>query len=134
MFLDELPPLVAQVGYGTVGSGGSLGYEGKRAVVRGRQHDRALSTHPPARLVFHLGGRYSTFRSDVAMADDVPAGRSDATFIVLADGREAARAECVAGNGVQTLVADISGASLLELSVRTARFEYAHALWLDPRL
>jgi predicted O-methyltransferase YrrM len=135
MYLDTLPPVDVQVGYGALGRGGQLGYEGKAVSVGGRGYAHALSTHPPARLVFELGGRFEWFRAQVALNDDVPRGASEADFVVAADGRTVASALSVAaGEPPRPLDACIAGASRLELSVSTARWQHSHAVWLDPRL
>ena len=88
MNLDSLPLLEAQVGYGTLGMNGSLGYEGKTVSVRGKRYPHALSAHAPARLCFRAERRFASFLCQVALNDDVPAGRSHADFAVVADGRE----------------------------------------------
>ncbi|MFP5261566.1 MAG: NPCBM/NEW2 domain-containing protein [Blastocatellia bacterium] len=135
MYLDSLPPLKVQVGYGGLGTQGNLGYEGKTVSVQGKPYQHALSTHPPARLLFDLGGRFATFCCEVAINDDVQPGLSHADFAVLADGREVAIEPYVrAGVPPRTLSADISGAKLLELIVRTSRWDYCHAVWLDPQV
>ncbi|HEV7892155.1 MAG TPA: NPCBM/NEW2 domain-containing protein [Pyrinomonadaceae bacterium] len=135
MFLDSLKPLEVQVGYGALGLRGELGYEGKAVSVGRRVYEHALSTHPPARLVFDLGGRFDRFRAHVALNDDVPRGASHADFVVEADGRTVAAARRVkAGEPPRPLEASVAGASRLELSVSTARWHNSHAVWLDPRL
>jgi predicted O-methyltransferase YrrM len=135
MYLDSMTPLAAEVGYGSLGVGGDLGYEGARVRVGQRTYEHALSTHPPARIAFDLGGSYATFRCDVALNDDVPHGRSHADFFVRADGRTVAAAHYVlAGTGPREIVADVSGAQCLELCVQTSRWEHSHAVWLEPRL
>jgi predicted O-methyltransferase YrrM len=135
VYLDSLSLLEAQVGYGEVGMNGTLGYEGKKVTVRQRHYDHSLSTHPPARLRFRVDRSFASFSCHVALNDDVPAGASHADFIVSADGREVAIEPYVrAGEPPRILRADISGAEYLELLVRTSRWEYSHAVWLDPRL
>src|SRR5262245_52689833 len=93
--LGALPLLSASVGYGSLGTGGSLGYERKQVSVRGRHYRGALSAHPPSQLRFDLGGRYRSLQCQVALNDDVPAGRSHADFVVLADGSPVATAAYV---------------------------------------
>src|SRR3954469_16351021 len=118
MYLDTLSPVDVQVGYGALGLGGELGYEGKAVSVGRRAYAHALSTHPPARLVFELGGRFEWFRAEVALNDDVPRGASHADFVVAADGRPVAAARRVAaGEPPRALEASVAGASRLELSV-----------------
>ncbi len=135
MYLDSLSLLHAQVGYGDLGMYGSLGYEGKLVSVQRQHYGHAFSTHPPARLRFHVDRRFASFTCQVALNDDVPVGASHADFAVVADGREAAVEPYVrAGEPPRTLVADIAGAESLELVVRTSRWEYSHAVWLDPQV
>ncbi|HEX5167436.1 MAG TPA: hypothetical protein VFV93_18650, partial [Thermomicrobiales bacterium] len=57
IFLDTIAASETTVGYGTLGCGGKLGYERKRVTVGGASCPHALSTHPPARLVFPLDGQ-----------------------------------------------------------------------------
>lgn len=135
MYLDALPLLDAHVGYGNLGMHGSLGYEGKTVSVRRQQYPHALSTHPPAHLRFQVDCHFATFSCQVALNDDVPTGLSHADFVVLADGREVAIEPYVrAGEPPRPLIADITGAAQLELVVRTSRWEYSHAVWLDPQV
>ena len=135
MYLGSFKPLVAEVGYGRLGLDGDLGYENKRVSVGCRNYEHALSTHGPARLLFQLDGRYASFNCQVALNDDVPAGASNATFLVLADGREVARELFVwSGTSPRTISVNIDGARNLELLVQTRRWEFCHAVWLDPQL
>ncbi|HWS56479.1 MAG TPA: NPCBM/NEW2 domain-containing protein, partial [Pyrinomonadaceae bacterium] len=92
IYLDSLPPLDVQVGYGALGLRGELGYEGKAVSVGRRAYAHALSTHPPARLLFDLGGRFGAFSAQVALNDDAPGGSAYADFVVVADGRPVAAA------------------------------------------
>lgn len=135
IYLDTLPLLDASVGYGQLGMGGSLGYEGKTVVVRSQSYCHALSAHPPARLRFRLDGRFRSLRCQVALNDDVSTSTSHADFFVLADGREVAVAAAVrAGESSRALHVAISDAQTLELITRTTHWEYCHAVWLDPQV
>ncbi|MFL6256309.1 MAG: NPCBM/NEW2 domain-containing protein [Pyrinomonadaceae bacterium] len=135
IYLDSIPPVAARIGYGALGLRGALGYEGKAVSVGRRRYEHALSTHPPARIVFDLGGRFEWFRAQVAINDDVPRGASHADFVVEADGRAVAEARRVmAGDPPRPLDVSVAGASRLELSVSTARWRNSHAVWLDPQL
>ena len=134
-YLDALPLHHAQVGYGTLGRDGSLGYEGKSVTVHGQPYSHALSTHPPARLIFQVDGQFTSFQCQVALNDDVRPGISHADFTVLADHRAVAvTPHVVAGDPPRPMIASIEGAQLLELVVNTSRWEYCHAVWLDPQL
>ncbi len=133
--LDSIKPIQGRVGYGSLGLRGSLGYEDRAVTVGGVHYSRALSSHPPARLLYHLGGKASSFQCHVALNDDVKAGASYADFTVLADGREVAGVTGVwAGDEPRELACDLTGAELLELVVSTDKWEFCHAVWLDPAI
>lgn len=133
--LDELRPLQSRVGYGQLGTGGALGYEGKQVSVGGATFASALSTHPPARVLYSLGGTATRFRCRVALNDDVAAAAAWADFDVVVDGRVVAEAHRVrAGEEPRVLDVDVSGGYLLELLVSTSHWEHSHAVWLEPQL
>lgn len=134
-YLDDLRPVQSAVGWGELGIGGGLGYEGKEVVVGGVRYHRALSSHPPAQLLYILPAGMQRLRAAVALNDDVPVGVSEADFTVFADGRSVARAECVrAGDPPRPIEARLAGARTLELVVATGRWPRCHAIWLDPTL
>jgi len=134
-YLDALPLIHAEVGYGALGRDGSLGYEGKAVMVQGRTYAHALSAHAPARLSFRLDGGYTTFRCEVGFNDDVHSGVSHCSFAVLADGHQVGTAaHVVAGDRPRPLVADVAGAQRLDLVVTTSRWDYCHSVWLDPQV
>jgi predicted O-methyltransferase YrrM len=135
MHLDSFAPLQSRVGYGQLGTGGSLGYESKRVIVRGRSYAHAISAHPPSRILYQLGGRFSSFRCEVAINDDVAGTDTHADFVVLADGvRAGTVAHLRPGQDPRPLGANVWGAQCLELIVETSRWEFCHAVWLDPRV
>jgi NPCBM/NEW2 domain/Methyltransferase domain len=134
-YLDSLTPLQVRVGYGQLGLNGSLGYEGKRVSVQRKSYAHSLSCHPPSEVLYHVGGRYSSFRAEVALNDDVLHSTSHADFILLADGVQVGAVNYVQpGAAPRSLAADIRGAQLLTLVVQTSRWESCHAVWLDPCL
>lgn len=134
MYLDTITPAQVSVGYGQLGTRGGLGYEGKQVRVQGRAYPHSLSTHPPARLLYQLGGRFAAFRCQVALNDDAAGQATHADFVVRADGRQVALVHVTAGEPPRDLAADLAGAQTLELAVRTTRWPWCHAVWLDPQL
>jgi predicted O-methyltransferase YrrM len=135
VYLDSLSPLLAQVGYGELGIHGRLGYEHKLVSVQRQHYRHALSTHPPARMLFHLNGRFTSFHCQVALNDDTPRGISHADFMIRLDGRQVASVPAVvAGESPRTISVDLTTAQLLELAVATSRWEHCHAVWLDPQV
>lgn len=135
MYLDSLPLQYASVGYGQLGTHGSLGYEGKSVQMRRQHYKHALSTHSPAHLAFDLGERFARFSCQVALNDDVAHSVTHANFIVVADGRQVAAATHVAAGQLPCeFNVGISGAQLLELVVKTRHWDCSHAVWLDPQV
>lgn len=135
VFLDELTPLRVRVGFGQLGTRGSLGYEGKRVVVQNRAFSHALSAHPPSRLLYQLDGRYGAFSAEVAINDDVGGAATQADFSVIVDGVRAGQVRQLrAGEAARRLSVELRGAQCLELVVDTTRWDCCHAVWLEPRL
>jgi glycosyltransferase involved in cell wall biosynthesis/predicted O-methyltransferase YrrM len=133
--LDALPRLTAEAGYGTLGLRGQLGYENKLVRVQGQADPHAISLHPPGRAVFNLNQTFARFTCEVALNDDVPAGRSWADFSVRGDGRlMTVAAHVVAGDAPRSLEVDVRGVDQLELNVETDHWDFCHAVWLHPRL
>jgi predicted O-methyltransferase YrrM len=133
--LDSLSPLDSRVGYGQLGTGGELGYEGKHVCVQGKLYLHALSAHAPARLVYGVGGRFGRFECMVAINDDVPPCGSSADFTVLADGRPVAAAlGVVAGDPPRRICAELGSAHIIELAVDPGQWDFCHTVWLDPVL
>lgn len=135
IFLDELTPVTAIVGYGAYGQRGALGYGEMPVRVCGQSWPRALSAHGPSKLSFQLNGQYSHLCCHVAMNDDVPPDASAADFLVRADGRLVVIAKNVRSQQVpRVLIADVRGAKEIELIVYHHRWENCHSVWLDPVL
>jgi predicted O-methyltransferase YrrM len=135
MYLTDMTPEQVGIGYGRLGTGGALGYEDKLVTVGGAHYPGAVSSHPPARLLYPLGAAARRFDCRVALNDDVPPGISQADFAVCVDGREVAAAlEVTAGEPPRALEADVTGGHLLELLVTTSQWDHCHAVWLDPQI
>jgi hypothetical protein len=135
MYLDELPLLYHEVGYGALGRGGDLGYENARVMVRGTRYEHAFSAHAPSCLQFDLGGTAASFRCQVAINDGVAANRTYADFSVVADGTVIAIVPNVgAGEPPRTIAADVTGVSRLALVAQTRLWEHCHSVWLDPEV
>lgn len=134
-WVDQLVPVFVEVGYGQLGLGGDLGYEGKRVEVCGELFPHAISAHAGSRLKFQLNGKYTHFCSQVALNDDIPFDASSADFMVYADGQLKGVAKNIhAGQIPRLLIADIRGASELELVVDHHRWDFCHSVWCDPFL
>lgn len=135
MYLDQVPRVHEEVGYGGVGLSGDLGYDGLRINVSGHSCQHAISAHAPSRLVFDLDRRFESFRCRVAVNDDALGQPAKVDFLVIADGRLVAVVpRVVPGEGAREVVADVRDADRLELMTQTSHWAYSHAVWLDPEL
>ena len=133
MYLDELPNLQQEVGYGELGLRGALGYEDGRLACVATSTDHAISAHAPSCVIVRLDGRFTLFRCSVAIGDEVGARQSYADFTVLADGCVvAAMPNVAAGDAPREIVADITGVGEIALVVDAAHWEYSHTVWLNP--
>lgn len=131
--VDELTPKSATVGYGRLGLHGELGYESGRVFLGGCEQANAISAHGPSLITYTLDGQYRRFDCRVGFNQDADGRATHAHFLVSADGREVACAPLITPNeGLRELSADISGATTLELTVLTDRWEYCHSIWLNP--
>src|SRR5262249_30862365 len=129
------PTATREVGYGSLGLDGQLGYEGLRVSVRGKSYEHALSAHAPSYLSFNLDRRFAGFRCQAALNDDVPASCTFAHFTAIADGQVVAvMPNVAAGDPPREIGADVSGVARLALVVETDHWEYCHSLWLDPEV
>ncbi len=135
MYLDQLELKERSVGWGEVGQGGSLGYDGLSVTVQRRSHQHAISAHAPSRLLFNCDGKFEHFHCKVALNDDIAHKGSSADFVVIADGRVVGVAPQVrAGDPPRELSLNISGCRELELLVQTTQWSFCHSVWLDPQV
>jgi hypothetical protein len=155
LYLDRLAPVSSSVGYGAVGRGGRLGFEGRCVKVRGRPRFHSLGMHPPAygsaRAVFSLpasgagAGKWRALRGGVAINDDNNFFGNTGGPIVFAlslDGRELWRSrEFRHHKQVQRLHVALplpaAGAATRELTLEVRALQSnacSHAVWVDPLL
>jgi hypothetical protein len=110
-------------------------FEGKRLKY-------GLFMHPgpfgaPARMVYSLEGRFSRFRSEVCLNDDVRGTPPPMTFRVYGDDQLLWESKKPVASQKDKQFCDISvkGVDRLQLDVTcTGEPRAAHALWIDPRL
>ena len=135
MYLDQLELKEQSVGWGQVGTNGSLGYDGLSVTVQRASHQHAISAHAPSRLVFACDGQFGEFHCQVALNDDVAHKGSSADFVVVADGRVAGVAPQVrAGDPPRDLTLNIKDCRELELLAQTTQWSFCHSVWLDPQV
>jgi hypothetical protein len=54
--------------------------------LRGKTYSTGIGTHADSTITYQLGGKYSTFNSDIGIDDEV-AGLGSVIFQVLGDGK-----------------------------------------------
>lgn len=135
LYLDDLPLVKHNVGFGNLGRHGSLGYENQKVIVKERRIRHALSTHPPASLTYHLAGQYQKLETSVGFNDDVAWEITSADFNIYADGELVGAAKKITpGDPLFKIEANLQGAKELRLEVRTDQWDSCHAIWVEPLL
>ena len=109
--------------------------DGHPITIRGQVYPKGLGVHAISEIVYYLGGNCSSLTSDVGI-DDETGGRGEVTFQIYADTAKVADSGAVTGTSpVQTLHADLTGATWLRLYVDTdGDASYDHSDWAGPEL
>jgi alpha-galactosidase len=109
--------------------------DGHPITIRGQVYPKGLGVHAISEIVYYLGGNCSSLTSDVGI-DDETGGRGQVTFQIYADTAKVADSGAVTGTSpVQTLHADLTGATWLRLYVDTdGDASYDHSDWAGPEL
>jgi len=144
VYLSDLGFTASYVGWGNVGLGTSLGFEGIKFKVKGVAYTKGVSLHAassrsgPAFADFDIDGKYTKFQSAVAVNDgNNHLGRtgSPLTFVVKGDGKELWRSRPVQATGYVQEIHELSivGVKTLTLQVfAEASNACSHSVWLDP--
>ena len=132
IYLDALEPAAAMQGWGRLQR--NLSVWEKPLTIAGQRYLRGLGTHAPARLAYHLGGRYRRFQSWVG-ADG--ATGPTVTFAVWVDGSKRWESGLMRREDApQWVDLDLTGAQRLELVVGDGGngIDADHADWAEARL
>eukprot|EP00040_Diaphanoeca_grandis_P009080 m.47548 g.47548 ORF g.47548 m.47548 type:complete len:295 (-) comp20516_c0_seq1:33-917(-) len=144
VFLADLKIADSYVGYGNVGLGASLGFEGKKFQVEGKKYKKGVSIHAassragPAFVSFNIGGKYAWFSSVVAINDNNNMlGRtgSELTFVVKGDDITLWKSNPVQNTLITQNITELNivGVNVITLQVHAAGSNAcAHSVWLDP--
>jgi hypothetical protein len=139
-YLAALPEFEVKSGPWRFSKGGT-GADGNMPIsVNGVTSSRGLGMHPPdkgfAAASWHLNGKYSTFKSAVALNDSATLVNSKAVFEVLGDGKSLWRSTPIGkARQWQACVLDVGGVNVLELRVHSQGSHFGlHAVWVEPRV
>jgi hypothetical protein len=140
VYVSDLPFVSAINGYGPVerdtNVGGSGANDGSTITLRGKTYAKGLGTNAISSVVVDLGGRCTSFSSDVGI-DDMAGGKGSVTFAVQADGKTVASTGVMRGSDpAQHLSADVTGVQQLTLDVGDAGDGIGHdnADWAGAQL
>jgi hypothetical protein len=137
-YLSTLTPTSATTGYGTIQKDKSI--NGNAITLRGTVYAKGIGTHAVSTIVFALGGKYTTFISDVGVDDEVTAqgGTGSVDFQVIGDGK------VLFDSGVLTNASPIVNISVSVVGVQTltlvatngvaGSINYDHADWAGARV
>ncbi len=140
-YVTNMKEVESSVGWGMLGTKGSLGYDNKKITVHGKLARYGISIHPPSNGYSYVNymlkeGEYESLIANVALNDDVSEASSDVVFEVLGDNKVLWTSPPIrkCHNSVYLCV-DISSVKLLQLRCQAKESHMnAHAVWVDPIL
>jgi alpha-galactosidase len=109
--------------------------DGRTLTIGGTTYAKGLGAHAPSTITYHLGGRCTTFTTEVGVDDEVTAGR--VVFQVWLDGAKVADSGYLTGSqGAKHLTADLTGTTTLLLAATDGGdgINSDHADWANPRI
>ena len=137
-FLADLPEKDAVVGYGNLGKGEELGWEGRVVRVQGVRRNKSVSMHPPhnglARVSFEVPKGLTHFEAQAAINDGAN-NKTPLTFKLLGDGRLLWTSRPLHGAGSKDdCSVALKGAKTVTLVVECpGSYVGAWAVWCDPQ-
>lgn len=139
-WVSDLNWVSQQNGWGPVekdmSNGEQGGGDGSTITLRGTTYAKGLGVHGYSKVVYNLGGAYTTFTSDVGV-DDETGGNGSVIFEVYVDGLLKYSSGVVRGtDAVQTALVNVAGAQQIWLVVQdwTDGTGWDHADWAGARL
>ena len=145
-YLSNMQEFNAQVGWGSFGKKGKLGYQvayGDEVQVDGKKWPNAISAHPPShnasRVSYRLQGNAKLFKAWCALSDgDGGFQRPDspATFRVFGDGILLwASPQVRTFKQIEECRISVEGVDTLELQIHChGHFGNVRAVWLEPHV
>ena len=112
--------------------------DGRTLTLNGTTYAKGLGAHAYSNIIYNLGGRYSSFISDVGLDDEVAgSGKGSVGFEVYLDGVLAYTSGPMFESTVtKNINLNVSGKNELRLVVTNAgdNYDYDHADWAGARL
>lgn len=108
--------------------------DGKTITLNGATYQKGIGVHATAQLSIPLSKRYSRFRADVGIDDEVGT-KGKAVFEVVADDQIVwSSGEMTGASDTRTLAVDVTGVNVLQLRCVSDVKDYAHGDWAHARL
>ncbi len=134
VYVSDLAWKSATTGWETVQKDKSVG--GNTISLKGKTYTKGIGTHALSNITYNLNGKYTRFRSDVGVDDEVGAN-SSIVFQVWADGSKIFDSGIMNNaSGPQAIDVSVNGVNELVLTVTDAGdgINSDHADWADARL
>ena len=138
--VSDLTWVSATNGWGPVekdmSNGETAAGDGHEISIRGAKYPKGLGTNATSDIVYYLGGNCTKLTTDVGIDDEEQANGGNVIFQVYADQAKVADSGVVTNtSAVQTLTADLTGATWLRLHVDpNGPNTYDHGDWAGPTL
>lgn len=128
--VSSLPRFGETVSWGSIQS--DVNIDGEPIRIAGRQYPSGISAHADSRFDIYLGGRCTSFRSDIGV-DDSAGDSGSVQFEVLAGDERLAHSEIVRGSDPTAayIVADVAGVEWLTLATTHGgdSIDFDHSTW-----
>jgi hypothetical protein len=139
-YLSDLQPVSQTNGWGPVETDSSIGEkllgDGSDITLNRRVYTKGLGVHSDSKLVYQLGGQYTTFITDFGIDDEV-GQQGSVTFQIYADGQLMYDSGLMTGaSQTKNAVVNVDGKQQLWLVVTNGgdNFYFDHADWANARL
>ncbi|HET6249180.1 MAG TPA: NPCBM/NEW2 domain-containing protein [Tepidisphaeraceae bacterium] len=132
VFLSDMTPTSSTIGWGTLQINKSVG--GHTLTLRGQTYANGIGTHAVSSIVYALGGKYSTFISDVGIDDEENGvGTGSVDFQVIGDGKILFDSGILTNASpivhINVSIAGVQNLTLLATNGVTGSIDYDHADW-----
>jgi alpha-galactosidase len=133
-WLESLDLSAMDQGWGSPRAGKSI--EGKPITIAGKVYEHGVGSHAVGEFIVDLKGSATRFIAEVGVDDDTK-GKGSVAFVVVVDGKEAARTGVLkSGDKAAPIDVSLTGAREMILRIEDGGdgINYDHADWADARI
>ncbi|HLX11954.1 MAG TPA: NPCBM/NEW2 domain-containing protein, partial [Bacteroidota bacterium] len=135
LYLSELEPARATIGWGMIGSNRSVSEN--PISINGKKYAYGVGTHANSDIEYDLHGMYDSFSATVGIDDGNNFKGGSVEFIVMADGKTLWTSGVInKGDAAKSISLNIAGANhlLLRALAASKSIDYDHADWADAKI